>query len=161
MDKTNIKFINEIDVDITTEDDNEPQIMTLSVYECEACHWRFVGDCNRYGHGYTSEGVQSPNYCPMCGERIKESAEENKKIVWNDDMDVASGLEKDFENMDEFIFKVKRSFKEYTGESCQTENLVLQACVATGKGIEAETITPLVETDIIIQNWYTCEVSSN
>ncbi len=74
--KTSIKFINEIDVDVTTEEDDESQIMSYTIYECNQCHWRFVGDSVRYGYGYDSEGVQTPNFCPMCGKKIIDEIEE-------------------------------------------------------------------------------------
>lgn len=41
-----------------------------------SCHWRFIGDCNREGYGYTCEGTQTPNYCPMCGRKIEDEIDE-------------------------------------------------------------------------------------
>lgn len=69
MDKTNIRFVAEIDAIITNDDIDEKEL-NQSVYECCSCHWRFAGDCMRYDCGYDWEGVQTPNYCPMCGRKI-------------------------------------------------------------------------------------------
>lgn len=71
MGKTFIKFIKEIDSIITNENlEEDEKELNQTIYQCISCNWRFVGDCIRYGQGY-SEGVQTPNYCPMCGKEIK------------------------------------------------------------------------------------------
>lgn len=77
IDKINVKFITELDVDLTNEDiEDDDRATSFTIYECCKCHWRFVGECNRYGYGYTSEGVQTPNYCPMCGGKIEDCIED-------------------------------------------------------------------------------------
>jgi rubrerythrin len=74
---TKIKFIQEISVELLDEQIYEDEkITSFTVFECGNCHWRFIGDCARYGYGYTSEGTQAPNYCPMCGRKIKDELEE-------------------------------------------------------------------------------------
>lgn len=43
----------------------------IGVLECGECHWKFIGDCERHGYGFTSESVDTPNFCPMCGTKIE------------------------------------------------------------------------------------------
>jgi rubrerythrin len=71
METTEIKFIKDMIVEITNEDlDDDERDISLSVYECCSCHWRFIGNASRCGYGYDSEDYQAPNYCPMCGKEI-------------------------------------------------------------------------------------------
>ena len=76
MEDTNIKFIVEMESTITNQglEDDERDI-SENIYECCSCHWRFVGTSVRYGFGYTSESVDTPNFCPMCGKEIKDITE--------------------------------------------------------------------------------------
>ncbi len=76
---TKIKIIKELDVEILDEEiDKDERITSFLICECSSCHWRFAGDSKRYGYGYTSEGVQTPNYCPMCGKKIEDEIEEKE-----------------------------------------------------------------------------------
>jgi rubrerythrin len=70
---TNVKFKKDWLVEDQDEDVGEDdKLKSISIYECCNCHWIFAGDCERYGYGYTSQSVQTPNYCPMCGAKIKD-----------------------------------------------------------------------------------------
>jgi rubrerythrin len=68
FESTKIKFI-----------DNS-NLMSLSLYECCACHWRFFGDVVRFGHeGFDSQSQEIPNFCPMCGREIEEISNEDER----------------------------------------------------------------------------------
>lgn len=74
---TKIKIVRELDVMLTDDDiDDDEKSTSFLVCECMSCHWRFIGDCHRYGYGYTSQGTQTPDYCPMCGKKIDDEIEE-------------------------------------------------------------------------------------
>lgn len=73
--KTNIQLLKTMDIEILDEAINIPDFTTLGVYECCHCHWRFIGDCERYDYGYTSETTEVPNFCPMCGFEIEDYIE--------------------------------------------------------------------------------------
>ena len=73
---TAVKFLNELDVEIADDEIPEDErLISISVYECCTCHWKFFGDCERTGYGFTLEGTQTPNYCPMCGRKINDCIE--------------------------------------------------------------------------------------
>lgn len=75
---TKIKFLRELDVMLQDDDiDEDERITSFAVCECVKCHWRFIGDCERYGYGFTSQGVQIPDYCPMCGSKIEDTLEDS------------------------------------------------------------------------------------
>ncbi|MEE3950730.1 hypothetical protein [Peribacillus frigoritolerans] len=77
QDEVKVKFIREIDVVLQDEEiDEDERNTSFTVYECMKCHWKFVGDCERHGYGFTSEGVQAPDYCPMCGAKISDTLED-------------------------------------------------------------------------------------
>ncbi len=66
-----VKLVKEVTLEIT--DANLPKkdkLVSLSLYECNFCHWQFFGDMFRCGYGYTLEGKQTPHYCPGCGIKI-------------------------------------------------------------------------------------------
>jgi len=68
-----IKIIKESEVELLDDDINEDdKVISQLICECTNCHWRFIGDCYRFGYGYTSQGTQIPNYCPMCGGKITD-----------------------------------------------------------------------------------------
>ncbi len=63
MNKTTIKLLKRI----TIENDE------IKVYECNKCHWRFLGDCAKFGYEQSWEMMtEIPNYCPMCGSEIDD-----------------------------------------------------------------------------------------
>ena len=75
--KTKIKIIKELEVELTGEEvDEDENLVSFLICECMNCHWRFTGDCNREGYGYTSQGVQTPNFCPMCGKELDDEIEQ-------------------------------------------------------------------------------------
>ena len=72
MSNTGVKFIREIDT-MSRYAEEEDNGLNQTIFECYNCHWRFVGDCIRYGYeGYDWQRVQMPNYCPMCGKKIEK-----------------------------------------------------------------------------------------
>ncbi|MCK2000816.1 hypothetical protein MZM54_05360 [[Brevibacterium] frigoritolerans] len=76
-DEVKVKIIREIDVVLQDEELNEDERNTsFTVCECMKCHWKFIGECERHGYGFTSEGVQIPNFCPMCGSEISDTLED-------------------------------------------------------------------------------------
>lgn len=56
-------------IDVVTDD---MHIDEFNFYECTSCHWRFIGDAQRYNCGFTSEGTDLFNFCPMCGKEIED-----------------------------------------------------------------------------------------
>jgi hypothetical protein len=74
VESTDIKFINEIEATITSNENipDDERDLSQTIYECCSCHWRFIGE---YGYGYDYAEVQTPNYCPMCGKEIKDLIE--------------------------------------------------------------------------------------
>lgn len=71
MKDSQVKFLREIDVWLLNTDIPEDErVMLLTVCECMKCHWTFIGDCERQGYGFTDQGVQVPNFCPMCGSKF-------------------------------------------------------------------------------------------
>lgn len=73
MKTTKVKFIREIEALWQGVDtDDESRDMSLTVCECMNCHWAFIGDCERQGYGFTNQGVQVPNFCPMCGSKFDD-----------------------------------------------------------------------------------------
>lgn len=74
--ETNIKFLKEIDVVLQDEEvDKDERNTSFSICECMNCHWKFIGECERHGYGFTSQGVQIPDYCPMCAFKIVDIIE--------------------------------------------------------------------------------------
>ena len=72
---TKVKFLKEIEAEISNYDGElgeDENLMSLSLFECCSCHWRFIGVVERYGYGYDSEGRQTPDYCPVCGRKIED-----------------------------------------------------------------------------------------
>lgn len=67
MDKTNVKHVKEIEIIVEGQEES----VIGNIYQCTKCNWRFIGECERYNCGYDSEGVDIPNYCPMCGKEIE------------------------------------------------------------------------------------------
>jgi rubrerythrin len=73
---TKVKFLKEIDVVLQDEElEKDEKDASFSVCECMECHWKFIGDCERQGYGFTSQSVQIPDYCPMCGTKIVDVIE--------------------------------------------------------------------------------------
>jgi DNA-directed RNA polymerase subunit RPC12/RpoP len=105
MDKTNIKLIKEMEIQITNEefDDEEESFTTQLVLECMHCHWRFVGEVIRYGYGYTSEAQDTPNYCPMCGRKINDMLEDNDEKYYEAINNIYSRETKEIDSMIETL----------------------------------------------------------
>lgn len=73
METTKVKFLHELEAIRQDEGLGEDEhFVSFSVHECMKCHWKFIGDCERHGYGYTSQSVQTPNYCPMCGTKFED-----------------------------------------------------------------------------------------
>ncbi len=70
--ETKVKFLKEIDVKLQDESIDDERDTSFSLCECLKCHWKFIGECERHGYGFTSQGVQIPNFCPMCGSKIED-----------------------------------------------------------------------------------------
>nr|WP_150959324.1 hypothetical protein [Aneurinibacillus sp. XH2] len=68
-----VEFLREIDVLLQDDDiSDDDRLVSYTVCECMTCNWTFIGDCERQGRGYTSEGTQIPNFCPMCGNKFDD-----------------------------------------------------------------------------------------
>lgn len=63
-----VKVVKEIEA-ITQNEENEN--LLFGVLECGECRWKFIGDCERHGYGFTVESTDTPNFCPMCGSEIE------------------------------------------------------------------------------------------
>jgi predicted Zn-ribbon and HTH transcriptional regulator len=73
---TKVKFLKEIDVVIQDDElDEDERNASFSICECMKCHWKFIGECERHGYGFTSQGVQIPDFCPMCASKIVDVVE--------------------------------------------------------------------------------------
>jgi hypothetical protein len=81
---------------------------------------------------------------------------ETKQIIFSEDGSIAYGKASDFNNADEFIIAVNEHYHE---EVCWVDNIRIEACIITLEGIGAETIIPLSNTDIIIENYFIGDVS--
>jgi len=70
---TKAKFIKKIEFEVCDNylSKSERQI-SLSMYECTSCHWRYYADIVRFGFGYNSEYKNKPNFCPGCGRKIDD-----------------------------------------------------------------------------------------
>ncbi|MFE8703919.1 hypothetical protein ACFYKX_25435 [Cytobacillus sp. FJAT-54145] len=79
-----------------------------------------------------------------------------KHIVFSENNDRAYGKEKDFNNADEFEKTVQEQHPE---EFCLIENIRIEACISTLEGISSETLIPLSNTDIQIENYFVAEIS--
>lgn len=55
---TKIKFINEL----------HTYSLQYKIWKCESCHWKFVGNVERYG----IQQLEYPIFCPMCGREIED-----------------------------------------------------------------------------------------
>ena len=75
LNKTGTEVVKYLNVEIQ-DDSTEDSEMSFTILECTSCHWRFTGECQRYGYGYTSETTEEPNFCPMCGREIDNTEEE-------------------------------------------------------------------------------------
>jgi rubrerythrin len=76
METTKVKILKEIEAEISSFDGDigeDDRFMSLTIHECTTCHWRFIGEVERYGYGYDSQGQQTPDYCPMCGRKIEDN----------------------------------------------------------------------------------------
>ncbi len=69
---TKIKYLKSICIPFENEENFSEDGYSVSVYECLGCHWRFIGDADRYDYGYDTESTEIPNFCPMCGKEIDE-----------------------------------------------------------------------------------------
>jgi rubrerythrin len=78
LETVKVKFLREIEVMLQDEEiDEDERLTSFSICECMKCHWKFIGECERHGYGgYTSQGVQIPNFCPMCGGKISDELAE-------------------------------------------------------------------------------------
>ena len=70
---TKVKLIKKIEFEVCDNklSKNERHI-SLSMYECMSCHWRFYADIVRFGFGYNSEYKNKPDFCPGCGRKIDD-----------------------------------------------------------------------------------------
>lgn len=79
QDAVKVKFLREVDVELQDSSiDEDSRRTSYTACECMKCLWQFIGDCQRFGYGYTSEGVQIPNYCPMCGSKFEDELLEDE-----------------------------------------------------------------------------------
>lgn len=81
-----------------------------------------------------------------------------KKLIWNDDMDIVYGVKNNFENEKDFVEHVNEEYQNIRGNQCLIGDVAIKCCISTGEGIEAESITPLDDTDIEINNYYIADV---
>lgn len=81
-----------------------------------------------------------------------------KKLFWNDDMDRVYGVKSNFENKRVFIEQASEEYKNIIGHQCLIDNVEIKCCIITTTGMDAESITPLDDTDIEINNYFIAEV---
>ncbi|WP_026883705.1 hypothetical protein [Clostridium akagii] len=80
------------------------------------------------------------------------------KIIWNEDMDISYGVKIYFENEKDFQDKVTEEYRNITKCDCLVGDVKIKSCISTGKGLNAESITPLEKTDIEINTYYIADV---
>ena len=84
----------------------------------------------------------------------------SKEIIWNEDLDFAYGSAKKYNSEEEFVDDIKNGHMTMSGYECEVEDVKIQACILTCEGINAETLIPLPDTDIVIENYYTAIVET-
>ncbi|RDY22862.1 hypothetical protein CHF27_011110 [Romboutsia maritimum] len=62
---------NNVDVKVVDVATDNILVEEFNFYECVSCHWRFIGDAQRYNCGFIYEGTDLFNFCPMCGKKIE------------------------------------------------------------------------------------------
>jgi hypothetical protein len=80
-----------------------------------------------------------------------------KELLWAEDMDSVMGWARDFESKDDFINEVKHNYED---GDCNVFDVEKRLCISTEKGIEAETICPIEDTDIEMEWFYIASVES-
>ncbi|MGJ0848164.1 hypothetical protein ACR77J_15850 [Tissierella praeacuta] len=80
------------------------------------------------------------------------------KLLWSEDNDKAGGFKESFKTKEEFIDQVKEEFKSFGNGECEVENVRIEACISTEKGLPGDTLVPLSATDVIIENYYSADV---
>lgn len=78
-----------------------------------------------------------------------------KSLFWSEDGEKVYSLQSQYKSADEFIANVMNNYDE--GE-CVVENVRVESCICSEKGVPAETIVPMSLTDIVIENYYTADV---
>ncbi|WP_425622490.1 hypothetical protein ACPT9H_18130 [Brevibacillus borstelensis] len=78
-----------------------------------------------------------------------------KSLFWSEDGEKVYSLQSQYKSADEFIANVMNNYDE--GE-CVVENVRVESCICSEKGVPAEIIVPMSLTDIVIENYYTADV---
>lgn len=79
-------------------------------------------------------------------------------LLWNEDNDIAYGYKRHFKTEEDFIKQVKDEFKSFEGKECRVENIRIETCIKSEKGLPEDIVAPLSATDIEIANYYTTTV---
>lgn len=95
-----------------------------------------------------------------------ELSDENKRkginmkylLLWNEDNDIVYGYKRHFKTEEDFIKQVKDEFKSFEGKECRVENIRIEPCIKSEKGLPEDIVVPLSATDIEIANYYTATV---
>lgn len=74
-------------------------------------------------------------------------------LIWDHENNKVCAAKAHFKSEEEFIKTVKRKFNN----KCAVTNVKLESCISTANGVEKNTLTPLNETDFIIENYYVAE----
>jgi len=78
-----------------------------------------------------------------------------KSLFWSEDGDKVYSLRSQYKSKEEFIANV---INNYDDGECTVENVRVETCIFSEKGVRAEMITPMSLTDIVIENYYTANV---
>ncbi|MBW6409546.1 hypothetical protein [Clostridium weizhouense] len=82
------------------------------------------------------------------------------KIIWDNNSNIVYGEKSNFNNKLEFIQYVKAEHKKINKYDCYVDNLKLQVYIITKKGINANSIVPISDTDIKIVTMYSGNFAS-
>lgn len=80
------------------------------------------------------------------------------KLLWSEDSDMAYGYKGHFKTEEDFIKRVKEEFKSFDGKDCEVENVRIESCIETKKGLPGDIVVPLSVTDVEIANYYTATI---
>lgn len=81
----------------------------------------------------------------------------SKELIWSEESEFVYGLASDFNSEEEFIQEVKY---QYEDGDCEVANIKNQPCIYADKGVSSGYLMPLASTDVVIENYYTAEVTS-
>jgi hypothetical protein len=78
-----------------------------------------------------------------------------KRIIWSVDGDLAFGKTTEFPNHDRFVKAIQEQFP---GKKVLIDKVRIEPCISTTEAIAEEILTPLSNTDIVIENYWLADI---